>query len=142
MGKTGLDLHLTPELLGLDNIKIDSVHVADDGSIHIKVSSTQTEILCRKCHKPTDPHGLGRPLTLRHLSLLGHEVYIEITPPRGICKNCDDTPTTTQTLSWYERNGHHTKPYNDYLLLQLVGSTLVDVVKKEGITVDILQGVI
>jgi len=78
----------------------------------------------------------------RHLSLFGREVYIEITPPRGICKNCDDSTTTTQILNWYERNGHQTKPYNDYLLLQLIGSTLVDVAKKEGLTEDLLQGVI
>lgn len=142
MGKNGLDFHITPELLGLDNIKLEGIHTENYGSIHIKVSSTKTEILCRKCKNPTEPHGLGRPLTLRHLWLFGREVYIEITPQRGICKRCDNTPTSAQTLSWYELNGHHTNPYNDYLLLQLIGCTIVDVGKKEGLTEDILQGVI
>ncbi|GAG79499.1 unnamed protein product, partial [marine sediment metagenome] len=96
---------------------------------------------CRKCGAPTDPYGHGRTLRLRHLPILGREVYIEITPPRGICKKCDDEPTTTQTLDWFERNGHHTQAYNDYLMLQLIGSTLTDVAKKENLTQAILQGV-
>jgi transposase len=95
------------------------------------VSSTKAEIPCRKCQGSTSPHGAGQKLVLRHLSLLGREVYIEIIPSRGICKSCDNHPTTTQTLSWFEDGGRHTKPYNDYLLLQLIGSTLVDVAKKE-----------
>lgn len=73
---------------------------------------------------------------------MGREVYIQITPPRGLCKRCDDHPTTTQTLEWFERNGHHTKPYDDYLMLQLIGSTLSDVAKKEELTERILQRVI
>ena len=87
-------------------------------------------------------HGVGQKLVLRHLSLLGREVYVEIRPSRVICKRCDNHPTTTQTLSWFEEGGRHTKPYNDYLLLQLVGSTLVDVARKEGVTDDIVQGVV
>jgi transposase len=127
--------------LGLDNIKVNGVYDEEDGSIHVDVSSTQTEILCRECHKPTEPHGFGRPLILRHVSLLLHKVYVEITPPRGICKNCDKSTTTTQTLGWYNRNGHHTKLYNDYLMLQLIGTTIVDIAKKECLSEDILQGV-
>ena len=136
------ELHITPELLGLKNIKIDSVKQNRNGTIHIKVSSTQTEILCHRCHSPTQPYGKGRTLCLRHLPMFGHEVLIEITPPRGICRQCDDRTTTTQTLDWYERNGHHTKPYNDYLMLQLIGSTICDVAKKEGLTEGIVQRVI
>ena len=106
------------------------------------MKSTQSETLCRYCKSPTELYGYGRTLTLRHLSILGREVYIKITPPRGICKHCDDHPTTTQTLDWFQRNGHHTKPYDDYLMLQLIGSTQTDVAKKEGLTEEILQGVI
>jgi transposase len=142
MEKTDLDFQIPVELLGLEDIKIDHIYLADDGSIHIQVSSTKTEIPCRKCHGSTSPHGAGQKLVLRHLSLLGREVYIEIRPSRGICKSCDNHPTTTQTLSWFEDGGRHTKPYNDYLLLQLIGSTLVDVAKKEGITDDLLQGIV
>ncbi len=130
-----------PELLGLSEITITEVTKLHDGSIHISVNSTKTETLCRHCQLPTEPYGHGRLLTLRHLPILGHEVYIEIKTVRGICKRCDDHPTTTQTLNWFDRNGHHTKPYDDYLMLQLIGSTQTDVAKKEGLTEEILQGV-
>lgn len=105
------------------------------------MKSTQTPTRCRHCQSPTEPYGYGRPLTLRHLPIFGRQVYIKITPPRGICKRCDDHPTTTQTLSWFDRNAHHTKPYDDYLMLQLIGSTQSDVAMKEGLTEEILQGV-
>jgi transposase len=142
MTRLGADLGLTPELLGLTDIKIESISLSRDNTFHIKVSSIKEQTSCRKCGNPTDAYGYGRTLRLRHLPILGHEVYIEITPPRGICKQCDDQPTTTQTLDWFERNGHHTRPYDDYLMLQLMGSTLSDVAKKENLTEEILQGVI
>jgi transposase len=135
-------LNLTPALLGLSEVEIISVREARNGSLRIKVKSTRTQTLCKKCRKPTTPHGNGRKLELRHLPMFGHEVYIEITSPRGICKHGDDHPTTTQTLDWFTRNGHNTKPYKNYLMLQLNGSTQTDVAKKEGVTEEILQGVI
>ena len=73
---------------------------------------------------------------------MNHEVYIEITPPRGKCKHCDKNPTTTQTLDWFKRNGHQTKPYEDYLVLQLIGSTITDVAIKERITESKLQKIL
>lgn len=142
MNKTIDQLKLTPELLGLSNITITEICEACDGSIHIFVRSTEQETLCRVCKLPTDLYGYGHTLTLRHLPILGRDVYIKITPPRGICKRCDDNPTTTQTLDWFHRNGHHTKAYGDYLMLQLIGSTQTDVAKKEGLTEEVLQGTI
>ena len=135
-------LQLTPELLGLSDVIITDIREARDGSIKVTVKSTQNKTLCRICQSPTELYGHGRTLTLRHLSILGREVYIIIVPPRGICKHCDDNPTTTQTLSWFKRNSHHTKPYDDYLMLQLIGSTQADIAKKESLTEEILQGVI
>ena len=117
-------LKLTPELLGLSEVSITDIREARDGSIHVSVKSKREKTKCRICKKPTEPYGSGRALTLRHLPILGREVYIKITPPRGICKRCDNNPTTTQTLDWFKRNGHHTKPYDDYLMLQLIGRKL------------------
>lgn len=142
MSKKPLDLNLTPELLGLENIRIDNVYQSDTGAIHVCVSSIESIILCRQCNTATSPYGKGRSLSLRHLPILGREVYIEITPSKGLCKNCDQKTTTTQTLKWFERNAHQTKPYKDYLMLQLIGSTLVDVAKKENLTEGKLQRVI
>lgn len=142
MDKVTALFNITPKLLGITDVEIINVRMVSDGSIHIEVRSTKSETLCRNCKSPTQPYGKGRRLTLRHLSMFGHEVYIEITPPRGICKRCDNHPTTTQTLDWFKRNARHTQPYDDYLMLQMVGSTQTDIAKKEGLTEEILQGVI
>ncbi len=141
MNKIANQLNLTPELLGLSDAIITDVKEAKDGSIHIAVKSTKTEILCHHCKTPMEPYGYGSALILRHLPILGREVYIEITPPRGICKHCDNNPTSTQTLDWFKRNGHQTKPYEDYLMLQLIGSTQSDVARKEGATEEIIQNI-
>ncbi len=141
MSKITDQLNPTPELLGLSDVVITDTREARDGSIHITVKSTKTEILCHHCKTPMEFYGYGRTLTLRHLPIFGREVYIEITPPRGICKRCDNNPTSTQTLDWFKRNGHQTKPYEDYLMLQLIGSTQTDVARKEGVTEEIIQNV-
>ncbi len=94
---------------------------------------------CHKCGRPTKPYGRGCTLELRHLPIFGNETIIEITPPRGICEHCDDHPTTTQTLSWYKRNGHHTKAYEQHVLLSLVHSTIADVSIKENISEQVVQ---
>lgn len=133
---------LPAELLGLSELEIISVKLTRAGSIHILVKSTREEILCKKCHGPTTPHGNGHQLKLRHLPMFGREVYIEIQSRRGICKSCDDHPTTTQTLDWFSHNSHNTKPYENYLMLQLIGSTQTDVARKEGVTEEILQTII
>jgi len=141
MNKFTDQLNPTSELLGLSDIIITDTKEARDGSIHIIVKSIKTEILCPHCKTPMEPYGYGRSLTLRHLPVFGREVYIEITPPRGICKRCDDNPTATQTLDWFKQNGHMTKPYEDYLMLQLIGSTQSDVAKKESVTEENLQNI-
>lgn len=99
----------------------------------IRVKSTKEETACRQCGGPTKPHDRGRTLELRHLPIFGKECIIEITPPRGICERCDDHPTTTQTLSSYDRNGRYTKAYEKHILLSLVHSTIADVSIKENI---------
>ncbi|GAG76432.1 unnamed protein product, partial [marine sediment metagenome] len=140
MDKIMEQLKPSPELLGLTDVVIEEVHEARDGSIVVTVKSNRSTTLCRECQQPTELYGRGRTLTLRHLPIFGRKVYIKITPLRGICKQCDENPTTTQTLDWFERNGHHTKPYDDYLMLQLIGSTQSDVARKENLTEEILQG--
>lgn len=142
MTKSEANFTITAEMLGLSDIQIDHIEIKRNNTIHIQVSSTRANVPCRRCGKPTESHGHSRPLSLRHFPVLDHQVYIEITPRRGICKHCDDHPTTTETLAWYRRNGHRTKPYEDYLMLQLIGSTLTDVSKKESLTEEVLQSVI
>jgi transposase len=135
-------LSIPKELLGLDDVEILGAKITSSGDIIISVVSIKKEILCHKCNKPCDAHGKGTTIRLRHLSILGRKTYIELTPPRGICKNCDQNPTTTQTLSWYKRNGRYTKPYEDHVLLSMINSTISDVSIKEGISDTAIQNII
>jgi transposase len=49
---------------------------------------------------------------------------------------------TTQTLDWYETKSPHTKAYDRHLMLQLIGSTVEDVSRKEEIGYDAVEGAI
>lgn len=139
MDKSAVDLKLTPELLGLEDIVILSTRFTSDKKLLIRVKSTKDKAACRICGGETKPHGYGRTLELRHLPIFGHETTVEITPPRFICERCDDHPTTTQTLSWYKRNGHYTSAYEQHILLSLVHSTIADVSIKEAISEQAIQ---
>lgn len=125
-------LNLTPELLGLSDVKVTSVN-AGNREVIIEVKSTRESIACRECGKPTHGHGLGRVLRLRHLPILGKETYIKITPRRGRCEDCDSGPTTTETMDWYEMNSKMTKAFEQHLLFELVNSTVTDVSQKENV---------
>lgn len=135
-------LLIPKELLGLDNVDILESSLTSSGEIIIKVISTKEEVLCRRCGKRCEAHGKGEPLKLRHLPILGCETYVELTPPRGICKHCEFRPTTTQVLSWYKSNGRYTKQYEDHILLSVVNSTITDVGIKEGLSDTAIQNII
>lgn len=84
MDKNNSTLTLPVEILGLSNIEIESIKI-DAHEIVIRVISMQKEIPCRICKRPTEPHGRGRALKLRHLPVFRMRTYILITPRRGIC---------------------------------------------------------
>jgi transposase len=67
---------------------------------------------------------------------------MRIRPKRFRCPFCDDHPTTTQTLDWYDPKALHTLAYERHLILQLVTSTLTDVEAKEDLTYDALMGIL
>ena len=120
------------ELLGLSDINIVEIYLRDNRELIIKVESTQTNTPCRNCGKTCKVHGYDRPMELRHRPVIGYKTFIQLIPKRGICNDCDDKPvTTTQTLNWYDRHARQTKPYESYLLFELINSTLADVSRKE-----------
>src|SRR5580698_8307145 len=136
-------LPISADILGLSDVIVENVKIdLAARKITIQVRSTKEEILCRICHKPTKPYGRGRPLQLRHLSILGKETTIEITPRRGRCSSCEGGPTTTQRLDWYDINSKFTKPYEQHLLFELVNSTVADVSRKEGVDYHAVSAVI
>lgn len=109
--------------------------------IVITVESTRSWALCPKCKKRIEEfHSFGRQLRLRHLPILGRPVIIEIRPKRFRCPRCEDHPTTTQKLAWYDERSPHTKAYDQWLLLSLIGSTVADVARKERLTYDRVEG--
>ena len=121
-------------LLNLPGVKVVDIRESTDGcQVVIVVESTQDTVNCRQCGKPTQSHGHGRQIRLRHLALLGKETYIEITPKRGRCDGCDGGMTTTERHNWYEKHKKMTKAYEQHLLFELINSTVSDVSRKEGV---------
>jgi len=113
------------------------------GDCTIAVESTIEGTKCRKCGREIrDFHGVDEWITLRHLPILGRRVYLRIRPKRYRCPYCEEGPTTTQELSWYEAKSPPTKAYERYLLLQLVHATIADVSIKEEMGDKALEGIV
>lgn len=125
--------------LDLPEVRVLKYEVS--GQIIIAVESTREWAICHKCGEKTHEfHSYGRQLRLRHMPILGRSVIIEIRPKRFRCPACDGNPTTTQKLEWYDERSQNTKAYDQWLLLQTIGSTISDVARKEGISYDRVLG--
>jgi transposase len=128
--------------LDIPNVDVSSVRLNEHGDYIITVESMQSGTICQHCgRKITKFHGHGRWIELRHLSILGHRVYIRLRPRQYECPHCDDR-ITTQALDWYETKSPHTKAYDHHLMLQLINSTVEDVSRKEGVGYDAVEGAI
>lgn len=126
--------------LNIKNVVILNTEQTEDGDFIITVKSTEEGTCCRVCgRRITKFHGHDEWICLRHLSILGHRVYIRLRPKRYKC-NCSHKPTTTQQLEWYEARSPHTKEYDEHIMLQLVNSTIEDVSQKEQVGYDAVVG--
>ena len=126
--------------LNIKNIVIKNTEENENGDFIITVESTEDYTYCRVCgRRITKFHGHDEWICLRHLSILGHRVYIRLRPERYKC-NCSHKPTTTQQLEFYETRSPHTKEYDEHLMLQLVNSTIEDVSQKEQVGYDAVVG--
>jgi len=129
--------------LNLPDVEVVDVKMNKRGEYIITVESTLDSAHCHQCgRKITKCIGHDRAITLRHLSILGHPVYIRLRPKRFKCPYCSDKPTSTQQLSWYQAKSPHTKAYEEHLLLQLVNSTIQDVAIKEELGYEAVVGII
>lgn len=127
--------------LDLPNVKILAMETNQAGDYIITVESTLTSTHCRDCGREiAEFHGYGRWITLRHLPILDHKVWIRYRPKRYRCPYCDDHPTTTHQVSWHERNSPHTRGYDDYLMRCLINSTIMDVSRKQDVGYDAVEG--
>ena len=126
--------------LDIPHVTVLSVNQNERRDGVITVASTQVGTLCQHCGQPlTKLHGHDRWIELRHLPMLGQRTYIRVQPRRYACARCAGK-TTTQTLAWYATKSPHTHAYDDYLLLQLINSTVEDVSRKEDVGYDAVEG--
>ena len=129
--------------LDIPDLRVLQTDLTQADEFILTVESTLESTTCRRCGRTiTELHGLDKSRLLRHLPILGRPVYLRIRPKRFRCPFCDDHPTTTQELDWYDPNALHTKAYERHLILQLVNSTLTDVGAKEDVTTDALEGML
>jgi transposase len=129
--------------LDIPDVRVLQTELTKDDELILTIESTLTSTTCRRCGRTiTERYGVDEPRLLRHLPILGRVVYLRIRPKRFRCPVCDDHPTTTQQLDWYDPNALHTKAYERHLILQLVNSTLTDVEAKEDVTADALLGIL
>ena len=132
----------TEQLLNLAGIRVLSVSY-DADQIECELESTQGYALCHKCGgKATQFHEHEKPLSLRHLPLCGRAVILRLRPKRYRCTHCDGGVTTTERQDWYDAKSGCTQACAEFLLLELVNSTVQDVACKHGVTYDVVRGVL
>ena len=92
--------------LDIPDVQVLQTEQTKAGEFILSVESTLESTCCRRCGRTiTEPHGTDQPRLLRHLPILGRAVYLRIRPKRFRCPFCDDHPTTTQLLDWYDPQG-------------------------------------
>jgi len=129
--------------LDIADVRVLQTDLTRSGELLLTVESTLESATCRRCGRTiTELHGTDKSRLLRHLPILGRAVYLRIHPKRFRCPFCDDHPTTTQQLDWYDAQALHTRAYERHLIVQLVGSTLSDVSAKEDVSYDALLGIL
>ena len=129
--------------LDIEDLRVLQTDITVSGEYILTVESTLTSTTCRRCGREIhELHGLEHSRLLRHLPILGKPFYLRIRPKRFRCPFCDDHPTTTQTLDWYDPKAVHTKAYERHLIVQLINSTLTDVSEKEDVSCAALLGVL
>lgn len=129
--------------LGIPEVRVLKTETGEQGGIIITIESTKNGTVCRKCGKwITKLHGREEWVTIRHLPVFGRPSYLRYRPRRYQCQDCEDHPTTTQSLAWHDSNSPHSFAYDNHILLQLVNCTVEDVSRKEGLTYDSVAGVL
>jgi transposase len=129
--------------LDIPDVRVLQTELTKARELILTVESTLSSTTCRRCGRTiTERHGLDEPRLLRHLPILGRVVYLRIRPKRFRCPFCDDHPTTTQQLDWYDPKALHTRAYERHLIVQLINSTLTDVTEKEDVSYDALLGIL
>ncbi len=132
--------------LDIPDVQVIDIKTNKRGDYVITVESTLDSTSCHQCGREISKyHSHDRAITLRHLPILGHQVYIRLRPKRyecGFCSSKKHRKTSTQQLSWYSPKSPHTKAYEAQVLLQLVNSTIQDVAIKENLGYEAVVGIV
>ena len=129
--------------LDIPDVQIEKLDTSSKKGFVLTLTSTLKGTTCKCCGKPIDKfYGYSNEITLRHLPILDKTVWLKIKPKRYQCPDCDNGPTTTQTCSWYDIKSPHTKAYEQWLLRDLINSTITDVSMKRGIGEAAVEGII
>lgn len=128
----------------LDIPGVEVINVEQDPhQFIITVKSTVSQTQCRKCGKVISKrHGEDKAILLRHLPIFDQPVYLKIHPVRYQCLDCKNDPTTTQKLPWYSPRSSSTIAYEEYILRQLINSTVTDVHHKERVGNGAIEGIV
>ena len=126
--------------LDIKTLKIIDQHIDYNGNITFDVESTSTETTCHKCGKQaTKRYGHSYIMTFEHTSILDRRVFLRIKPVRYYCEHCNDGTTTTEKYDWVATGGKITQALEDYIMRQLIHSTIEDVTKKTGISYSTIE---
>ena len=117
------------DLINLPDTKVTTVSKEKYNELHITIETTEQSTACRLCGKELEKrHGCDKQRKIKHLPVFGKPTYIIYKPHRYMCEDCDNQPTTAATPSWHKQNSHYTVDYETHVFMELVNSTLVDVV--------------
>jgi transposase len=132
--------------LDIPDVEVIDIKTNKRGDYVITVESSLDSATCQRCGREVSKfHSHDRAIILRHLPILGHQVYIRLRPKRYECPHCSSKQhrkTSTQQLSWYRPKSPHTRAYEEQVLLQLVNSTIQDVALKEKLGYEAVVGII
>jgi transposase len=99
--------------LDIADVRILQTDLTQAGELILTVESTLDHTTCQRCgRRIAELHGSDKAGLLRHLPILSWPVYLRIRPKRFRCLFCDDHPTTTQQLDWYNPQAYIPKPTN------------------------------
>jgi transposase len=129
--------------LDLPDVRVLSMESTETDDVLIRVESTLEYATCRVCERRIGEfHGHDAPIRLRHLPILGRDVYIEIRPRRYVCRACAGNPTSTQRCTWYTPNRPCTHAYEQWVLRALINSTIADVARRERLGYEAVMGIL
>lgn len=130
-----------------DLLNLPQVRVVDalltEAEISLQVEHSQHFAICHKCGaRATEFFRNGEKLVLRHLPIFNRPVFLVLQTKRYRCLHCGGHATTTQQGDWYDAQAHCTKALAEFLLLELVNSTINDVTCKHQVSYDLLRGLL